>query len=1238
MIRRPPVLLLAVAPALAAACGERPPPAWHEGEGHRWRELRVERGDGPGFTPLSPSRTGIEFANVLGTARALENEHRLIGSGVALGDVDGDGRTDVYLARLEGPNVLYRNLGDWRFEDVTDHAGVAAPDRYSTGAVMADVDGDGDLDLLLASLGGPDVLFRNDGVGRFSEERAGLPSGDGTTTLALADVDGDGDLDLYRTTYKRESATDRLRMLERSPSEITEGSGDSLRVAPGFREHYRIEVREGRRVAVEQAEPDRLHLNDGTGRFEEVSWTGGAFLDEEGAPLGRAIDDFGLAARFTDLDGDGDPDLYVCNDFDDPDRLWINRGDGTFREVPRLALRTTSHASMSVDFADVDRDGRTDFFVAEMRPRSLERRLLQVPFHAPHRKPPGRIRDRPQVQRNTLFLSRGEDGFAEIGQLAGVDASDWTWGSVFLDVDLDGYEDLIVANGYSRDTQHGDVVERISALQGRATSREIKRLYPELPNRNAAFRNRGDLTFRDVGEEWGVGLEEDVSHGLATGDLDGDGDLDVVVNRLGHPARVLRNDAGRGRVAVRLRGARENTRGIGAKVRILGGPVPVQEQEMTAGGLYLSGEEALLVFATGNADSLALEVEWPAGGRSVIRGVRPDRLYEVREEGASATGGRAAAPGPAEPPDAAGNPPAPLFVDRSELLGHRHPESSFGDFDRQPLLPYRPGRLGPGVSWTDLDGDGDPDLVVPPGSGGRIAHLRNDGDGFTEVPLEASPGSLDRTAALPFPGPDGATRLLVGQSNFEAPGLERARERAAAVWLDPSETPSAPRPLAPSGNAATGPLAQADVDGDGDLDLFLGGRTIRGFYPLPATSRLFRNEGGELVPDPRNRETLEDLGLVSGATFTDVDGDGDPDLVLALEWGPVRLLENEGGRLRDATARWGLDDLEGRWNGVAAGDLDGDGRMDLVVTGRGRNLRDRPEPGRPLVLFHGDLDRNGVWDLLPARREREDGPLRPLHPYALMRAALPSLRSRVDGYEAYAGAGLREILGVGPEEVLAQVARRYEHLVLLNRGGRFEAVPLPTEAQISPALGVAVGDLDGDGREDVFLAQNFFPTRLDLPRHDAGLGLVLLGDGEGGLRPLPPARSGIRIHGDSRGAALADYDRDGRVDLAVAQNGGRTRLFRNEGAEPGLRVRLRGPAANPRAVGATVRVEHADGLGPAREVRGGSGYWSLDGAVQVLGLPAPPEAVRIRWPDGTETRVPVAPGARTVVADAPEGG
>lgn len=1224
MMLRPPrsamLLLLAV-----GGCATETPPRWNEADGFRWRELSVRERGGPGFTKMSSRRTDVDFENRLSRVAAIEHDHLLVGSGVAVGDYDGDGRPDLYFSRLEGSNALYRNLGGWRFEDVTESAGVGAAGRFSTGAAFADVDGDGRLDLFVTALGGPNALFRNRGDGSFEDvtEAAGLSSALGSTSAAFADVDGDGDLDLYVANYKVESAADVLRPYEQASLDLVVELDGERRIAEEFQQHFRLEMRDGAEVAAEQADPDRLYLNDGTGHFDPVSWTGGRFLDADGVRLTRDVDDFGLAVRFYDVDGDGDVDLYVCNDFDDPDYLWLNDGSGTFRLAHPFALRTQSHASMAVDFSDVNRDGHVDFFVADMLSSEAGRRLAQVPLHAALSKPPGRIADRPQVGRNTLFLGRGDGTWAQIAEMAGVDGSEWTWGSLFLDVDLDGFEDLLLANGHGRDMRDGDALERITRLRGSVTWNEAKSLYPELPTRNRAFRNRGDLTFEDVGDSWGFSDEPDISHGIATGDLDGDGDLDVVLNRLNMPALLLRNDAPGARVAVRLIGDAPNTQAIGARVRLLGGggtgmPVPFQDKQITAGGLYLSGSETLVTFAAGASEGeMRLEVIWPRGGVTLIS-VAANRLYEVRESSAQRV--REVA----EPP-----PPDAIFEDVSNMLDHEHREMPFADFGRQPLLPYELSRLGPGVTWADVDGDGDPDLIVAAARGSRSSVLRNDGGRFTLVPGRTA--EHDQTTVLPS-WRAGEISLLVGRTSFDAETAEEARSLEGVVrvaWRGGSESEAVAEPLLSS----VGPLAQADVDGDGDLDLFVGGRTVPAFYPLPATSRLLINEGG--VYRDTEQAGFKDIGLVSGAVFTDIDNDGDPDLALAVEWGPIRVFLNQDGTFTDVTEQWGLASLTGLWRGITAGDLDGDGRMDLVATNEGLNSRLVTSPDRTLTVVHGDIDQNGTWEVLLARSRVPGGPLYPLVRYEQMRSAVPSLRSRIGSFGSYAESTLAGVIGTDVSSFFLLRAETLEHTVLLNRGGRFDARPLPVEAQIAPAHHVGVADIDGDGNEDVVITQNFFPTEGFTPRYDAGRGLVLLGDGTGNLRALEGARSGLIVYGDQRGAAFADYDGDARIDLAVAQNGTQTKLFHNVGARPGLRVVLEGPPSNPTAIGARIRILYDDSAGPAREIRSGSGYWSSDDAVQVLGIAGQVRAVEVRWPDGRVTETSVEAGSSEVVIRVP---
>jgi len=552
---------------------------WRQEGNHRSAPLSVPKAGKPGFTCLPAAETGLSFTNRLSDAKAAENQIRLNGSGVALGDVDGDGWCDIYLCGLEGSNVLYRNLGGWKFTDITATAGVACAGQDSTGAVFADVDGDGDLDLLVNGIGVGTRLFLNEGNGRFRESvDSGLARKLGATTLALADIDGDGDLDLYVANYRTTTirTTGFAVMNVNGRRTILPDDRDRLEYTP-----------EGR--VLEHGEVDILYRNQGKGRFQPVSWTDGTFLDEEGQPIAKPPHDWGLAAMFRDLNDDHAPDLYVCNDFHSPDRIWINDGHGRFRAISRLALRNTSTFSMAVDVADMNRDGFDEIFVADMLSLRRSRRLMQLASTDPYSALIGVLDDRPQFDRNTLHLNRGDGTYAEIARFAGLEASEWTWAVIFLDVDLDGYEDLLCSTGHAFDTQDLDAEARIRARGPWSRERIPQKLllFPKMQMPKVAFRNRGDLTFEEIGGTWGFN-QVGVGHGMALADLDNDGDLDVVVNNLNQAVGVYRNECRAPRVAVRLRGRAPNTRGIGAKIWLYGGAVPMQSQEMICGGRYLS--------------------------------------------------------------------------------------------------------------------------------------------------------------------------------------------------------------------------------------------------------------------------------------------------------------------------------------------------------------------------------------------------------------------------------------------------------------------------------------------------------------------------------------------------------------------------------------------------------------------------------------------------------------------------
>ncbi|MBM3878774.1 MAG: hypothetical protein FJ387_03505 [Verrucomicrobia bacterium] len=1206
-----------------------------------------------GFGLLSPELTGIGFTNTLAESRSLTNHILLNGSGVAAGDVDGDGRCDLYLCRLDGPNALYRNLGEWRFEEVAARAGVACPDLDSTGAALADLDGDGDLDLLVSAIRGGVSCFLNDGHGNFRDATAasGFSSTAASMSLALADIDGDGDLDLYVANYRNETLRDGFRMQLRvrtvdGRQVVTMVNGRPL-TGPDLAGWVTLDDQGN---ITENGQADVLYRNEGNGRFAPVPFTGGQFLDEDGRPLAAPLYDWTLTGMFRDLDGDGAPDLYVCSDMASPDRIWMNRGGGRFQAARRTAWRKTSWFSMGVDCADLDRDGQDEVFVTDMVSRDHRLRQVQISDHQFVFGQVGVFDDRPQSPRNTLFWNCGDGDYLELAYAAGLYATEWSWSPVFLDVDLDGYEDALIATGFERDVQDIDIANQLEAIRrarqlSDAAALRMRAQFPRLSLPNLAFRNRGDLTFEEVGAAWGFDTRG-VSQGVALADLDNDGDLDAIVNNMNAAVGVYRNETTAPRLAVSLQGAGKNTRGIGAKIHVFHGAVPHQSQEMQAGGRYLSSDQPVRVFAAGaTTNRLRVQVDWRSGLQTVLTNVQPNQHLVVQEPPATT-----ARPTPLAPIDS----PRPLFENVSARLAHVHRDQPFDDFARQSLLPKRLSQLGPGVAWADVNNDGWDDLVVGGGRGGHLAVLLNDGrGGFAPLAdLPALRASLDRdlTGLVVLSRPSRPPLILAGAANYE----DDLATTGSVRQFDLGD--AGRRTDLPSGPASTGPVSVADVDGDGDLDLFVGGRVIAGRYPEPASSRLFRNQSGEYVAAEDGTGLFERLGLVSGAVFADLEGDGYPELVLACEWGPLRVYRNHRGKLTPWNPRllwpktgaagsqtaspqgsWlSLEELTGWWNGVSAGDFDGDGRLDLLASNWGQNTKYQAYRSQPLRLYYGDFTGAGGLEPIETYHDPASGKTVPWLHLGRFAMAMPFVQARYPTFREFGAASVPEILGERLSEGQQLAAVWLETTLFLNRTNGFEVVPLPGPAQWSPAFAVCVADWDGDGCEDVFLSQNFFATEPETGRYDGGRGLCLRGDGRGGLHPWPARASGIRVYGEQRGAAAADFDADGRTDLVVTQNGASTQLFRNVNGKPGLRVRLRGPDGNPSGIGAVVRLQSARGLGPARELHAGSGYWSQDSAVAVLGMPDPPQSVIVRWPGGKVATAPVPPAALEVTVAFPD--
>jgi hypothetical protein len=1166
---------------------------WETNGWLRTATLNVAKEGKPGFTRLPETVTGLAFTNHLADLSAGRNQVRMNGSGVALGDIDGDGLCDIYFCRLEGSNRLYRNLGSWRFVDITDAAGVACVGQYSTGAALADVDGDGDLDLLVNAIGVGTRLFFNDGTGRFSESRqAGLARPVGSMSFALADLDGDGDLDVYVANYRTNTirSTSLQMVLVDGKRQLRAQDREQYEISPAGR-------------LLELGDRDVLLLNDGHGQFTPAAWNDGRFVDEDGHALRDAPRDWGLSVMIRDFDGDGSPDIYVCNDFWSPDRLWLNDGHGKFRAAPRLMLRHTSSFSMGIDVADIDRDGRDDFLVLDMLSRDYQRRLRQRAALGQNFNDATRIDARPQIERNTLFWNRGDGTYAEIAQLSGLEASEWSWAVAFLDVDLDGYEDVLITNGNQYDMLDGDNGLRISSAPPRPLPERLL-LSPRLYVPNLAFRNRGNLTFEETGARWGFN-DVGVSHGLALADLDNDGDLDVVVNNLNGPAGLYRNDATVARVAVRLRGRSPNTHGIGARLRVSGGPLP-QSQVILSGGRYLSCDDAVRAFAAGAVtNTLAIEVDWPSGAYSRITHIAANTLCEITEPPMA---------NPNSNESKIQNPQSKIYEDVSSLLHHRHRYVEFGDSGRSPWLSRRLDTLGPGVSWFDFNGDGRDDLLVAAGSGNALTYFQNDGRGgfelLTNAPAEARL-RRDQTTVLGWRRSAEPAVWLAG-SNYEEDKVARSAVEQIELGVRRVNSVFTGWP------STIGPMALGDVDGDGELELFVGERFVPGRYPAGAGSRFLRRQAEGWQSAPEYAQPLSGGGLVNGAVFSDLDNDGYPELILACDWGPLKIFWNDRGRLAPAPLALGLGKYTGWWNGVTTADVDGDGRLDIIASNWGRNTPYEPFRADGIHACFGEISGRGVFEFVEACWDPVRRVLAPWRDRKFMANVMPWIEERFPTTESYASASLEQIFGPSLQKAASLRVDWLDSTVFLNRGIFFEARPLPIEAQLSPAFGVCAGDFDGDGAEDIFLAQNFFGVEETVSRYDAGLGLWLRGDGRGNFTAVSARESGVRIEGEQRGAALSDFDGDGRIDLVVGQHNAETRLFRNLGAKPGLRVRLRGPAGNPDGIGAVLRAqtEKGTGTGPAHEIHAGSGHWSQDSATVLFTGATRPHQLSVRWPGG----------------------
>lgn len=1171
------------------------------------------------FHKLDPAVCGVDFVNPIDITRPQKRLY--IGAfacgGVAIGDLDGDGLADLYLTSGPRPNRLYRQTGGLKFADVTAEAGVASDAQWSAGAVLVDIDGDGDLDIYLCRYEAPNKLFINEstpGKPRFAERAReyGLAIEDASLMPSFCDYDNDGDLDCFILTRDFERANGRP---EKAP--VVFDAAGKPHMDPAFEKYYVLSKTATGYACVNAGREDYLLRNDskpGHPAFTDISKAAGL--------TGR---DRGNSAVWWDYNGDGWTDLYVANDYKDPDRLYRNNKDGTFTEVIKEAAPHTTWFSMGCDIADLNGDGRMDLLVADMAGTTHYKSKVTMGEMSSSREFLLTAEPR-QYMHNALLLNSGTGRLSDVAQMAGLANSDWTWAVKLADFDNDGRVDVFFSNGVARTFNDSDVTRPDDALIGKPEWDFYEKM-PTRPEQNLAYRNKGGLQFEDVSNTWGLD-EVGMSYAAATGDLDGDGDTDLVVANLDAPVSIFRNDSPveMHRVRLRLTGNAGNRYGLGATVRLLADGI-WQMRELSPSSGFLSSNEPVVEFGLGKSKMIErLEIAWPGGGRDVHPNLAADQEYTVRETGAKA------------PPPVL---TTPLFaLDEAQALNSiTHEDPDFDDYTRQPLLPWKHSRLGPGMAWGDVNGDGRDDLYLSQASGksGRI-YFNMGGGKFqyrATKPFEEHAASEDMAPLFFDADGDGDLDLYVVSGSVECePGASVLQDRlylndgggtftTAAAGVIPEERVS--------GSCAVA----ADFDRDGDLDVFVGGRIVPGAWPETPDSQLLRNDSRPGAPKftdiAASTAGLQKTGLVTAALWSDADGDGWIDLLVCHEWGPVKLFLNRHGALTDATDAAGLASHTGWWNGIAGRDLDHDGDIDYVATNYGLNGPYHPTAKKPVLVYYGDLDGSGHKNIVEAKQE--GGVWYPRRGFSCSSSAMPVLRTKLKTFHNFASASLSDVYGADKLKAAQRFEANYlESSVLINDGkGHFNVVPLPLAAQMSPAFGVALTDFDGDGETDAVLTQNFFSPQPESGQLDAGLGLLLLGRADGSFQAMEPSASGIEVSGDAKGETIADINGDGLPDVLIGVNNGKLRAFTNRKSAAGgmLGVRLKGPAGNPTAAGArvTVRTKRPQ----TAEVTAGSGYLSQSGATLWFGTANSVVAtesvqVEVRWPDGGTTKHHAAPG------------
>lgn len=1044
--------------------------------------------EGPLFERLKSSQTGITFNNQLTETEelnALIYDGIYTGGGCAALDVNNDGLQDLIFISNQGPEKLYLNKGGFKFDDISKSAGIEGGNEWSGGVTVADVNADGWDDIYICNSFylDPELrrnkLYINNKDNTFTNKAKeyGVDDPGFSTQGTFFDYDLDGDLDLY--------------VVNQPPNHTATRNALMATNKPDFQYS------------------DHLYRNNGNETFTDVSVQAG-------------IQNFayGLSATIGDFFNDGIPDIYVANDYEYGDYLYINKGDGTFINVANYALRHISNFSMGADAADINNDGFLDIFVADMTPEDHYRNKTNMAgMSSENFWKIVNAGNNYQYMFNTLQLNQGNGLFSEIGQMAGVAKTDWSWAAFFSDFDNDGNKDLFVANGILKDIRNRDFNSyAVKAFQDKSISRlKIMEKAPSVPLRNYMYKNDGGLHFTNKSMDWGFD-EKTFSQGACYADLDNDGDIDMVVNNMNEEAFVYQNKTIEQKlgnsIRIKLVGEGKNLKSFGARVLVAYGEGKIQMAEIINARGYMSSSEPILHFGIGDYDHVdSIFVRWPSGKYLRVDDIKKNTLTTLYEKDA---------------PTVMQEQLLQIvpFILTDEVTDEcfkqvAHVENSYNDFKKEVLIPYKQSTLGPALETGDVNGDGKDDVFLGGAAGSACQLLlQNDAGAFvastsnpwmkykaSEV-LDVHFFDADGDKDLDIYTASGSNEFPVGSTLY---GDHLYLNQGKGVFADATDR-------IPKLYFSKSVVKSSDIDQDGDLDLFVGGRLIPGKYGLSERSAILINNKGyfEDKTEAFIPELAKPFECVTDVCWIDLDKDKDEDLVIVGEWSPVRIFINEKTKFIEKSASYKTDSLFGWWNTIQKCDLNGDGNEDLVLGNLGTNIKFKASMVKPFLVYLNDFDHNGTWDTYLASRD-PDGTLFPVRGRQCSSEQMPFISEKFSNYDQFAKASLEEILDGKMDGTVKKMATEFHSIILMNNGdGTFTKIELPAEAQISTVQSIAFYDFNQDGVKDILLGGNYYNREVETVRNDASVGQILLNVGGGQYAPLVNPVSGLKLFNDLR--------------------------------------------------------------------------------------------------------------------------